>query len=244
MPKIKDSNQLLPWLQLLLIAVAVVLLLWSTPWNNATTDQARVITVSGEATIKAEPDEFVFYPYFEQTGTDQEALKKTLTKQANDAVAALKKLGVEESDMTLDASSYDRWYWEDNEEGMLSVQLTVVVNDKDMAQKVQDYLLSTSAKGQLTPQGVFSKERQRQLDAQAIDEASADARQKAEAQAKLFEASLGKVVRVQQGYDDVFPVEYDTAMPEIAVSSEEASLPILPGKNEYRQTVTVTYELK
>lgn len=242
-----SANKFLKWLQLLLLLAILGLLLWSKPWDASSTNEtARTIRVSGEATLEATPDEFVFYPYFEEKGSDQDALKATLTKQANDAVEAIKALGVAEDKIALDASSYDRWYWEKDEQGVLTASLTVTVDNKDKAQEVQDYLLNTSAKGQLTPQGVFSKAKQKELDAQAIKEASADARSKAEAQATLFDAKLGKVVTVEQGYDSVFPVAYNGRgiAEDVALEASSSFLPVLPGQDEYTQTVSVTYELK
>ncbi len=230
-----------------LLVVILGLLLWSQPWSRATTNgTTRTITVSGEATLEATPDEYVFYPYFEEKGNDQEALKESLNTKANAAVEKIKDIGVPEDKIKLDASSYDRWYWRENEEGVLAVNLTITVTDKDTAQEVQDYLLTLDTKGQLTPQASFSKDRQKELDAEAVEKASSDARSKAEAQAALFGAKLGKVVKVDQGSDSVFP----TYMRGVAESTDDvaleqsASLPVLPGQNEYSQTVNVTYELK
>lgn len=233
-------------LQFVLILVILGLLIWSKPWDSSgTSSLTRTIKVSGESTIEAEPDEFVFYPYFEMEGTDQEAMKESLTTLANQAVDELKQLGVDENKIKLDASSYDRWYWVDGEKGILTVSLTVTVDNKDKAQEVQDYLLTLDVKGQLTPQAVFSKSKQKELDAQAVEEASTDARAKAEAQAKLFGAKLGDVVSVEQGSDTVFPVAFDgrAAIAE-DIALENSSLPVLPGENDYTQTVNVTYELK
>ncbi len=235
------------WLHIVLLIAILGLLLWSKPWDtNGSGDTVRTIRVSGEATIDAVPDEFVFYPRFEQTGTDQEALKTRLTKQANDAVEAIQNLGVPEDKISLDASSYDRWYWEDDEEGVLSAQITATVNDRELAQEVQDYLLTTSAKGQLTPQPTFSKDKQKQLESEAVAEASKDARSKAEAQAALFDAQLGDVVTVDQGrgFDEAYPYLNDGAELSFAEDSVSSTLPVLPGEDEYTQNVNVTYELR
>lgn len=240
------KDDFLKYVQLLLLIVVTGLLLWSRPWAADSSELTRTIQVSGEATIEAVPDEFVFYPYFEQEGKDRDQLKVALTQQANTAVEELKELGVAEEKIKLDASSYDRWYWRENEEGILTVSLNITVDNKDLAQEVQDYLLTLDIKGQLTPQAVFSQSKQKELDAQAVEQASNDARAKAEAQAKLFGADLGKVIKVEQGFDSVFPVAFD-GVATLEVGAEDAarsSLPVLPGENEYRQTVTVTYELK
>ena len=238
------SEKLLKTAQLLLLVAIFGLLLWSQPWQSDTIKEQRTISVSGEATISAEPDEFVFYPYYEKTGTDRDALRDELVVEANQVVDELRQLGVEESDIKLDASSYDNWYWNEGEEGVLTVRLTVTTTDRDQAQAIQDYLLTTSAKGQLTPQAMFSEAKQKELDAQAVAEASEDARAKAEAQAKLFDAKLGDVITVNQQADSIFGFP-ELRATELSVSDESASsLPVLPGENDYRQTVNVVYELQ
>lgn len=241
------AAKLLQFAQFVLLIAIFGLLLWSRPWDTSASsaEDARTITVSGEATIQAEPDEFAFNPYFEQQGTDQNALKESLSAQANEAIEALKELGVQENDIKLDVSSYDNWYWDENEEGTLSAYISVQVEAGDLVQQVQDYLFSTEAKGQLSPQASFSDDTRKQLDAQAVEQASNDARAKAEAQATLFDAKLGDVVSVNQGSDSVFgyPEPYALDSRDISASLE-SSVPVLAGEQEYRQTVTVVYELQ
>lgn len=227
---------------ILLLVAILGLLLWSQPWKS-TTSEVRKITVSGEATLEAEPDEYVFNPYFEVKDTNQETAKAKVSKLANDAVDAIKKLGVEEKDIKLDASSYDRWYWDaDNEEGVLNAYLTVKVKDKDLAQKVQDYLTSSEAKGQLTSQESFSEEKQKNLEAEATEKAIEDAKSKAEAQAKLVGAKLGKVIEVQQDNPIAFP--YQGRGDAITLEASDTSLPVLPGEQEFTKIVVVIYELR
>lgn len=234
--------------QFALLVAIFGLLLWSQPWDSSNNSNAetRTITVSGEATIEAEPDEFAFNPYFEQEGTDRDVLKESLSTQANEVVDKLKELGVQESDIKLDVSSYDNWYWDEGEEGTLSAYITVTVKAGDLVQEVQDYLYSTDAKGQISPRASFSNDTRKQLDAQAVEQASNDAKAKAEAQAALFDAKLGDVVSVNQGSDSIFgyPEPYAAIESLDSAASLRSSVPVLPGEQEYRQTVTVVYELQ
>lgn len=241
------SAKLFKCLQMGLLVVILGLILWSKPWDSGTSSTTtRKITVAGEATISAEPDEFEFSPYYEEKGTDQEALKEKLTQKSNETVDKLKELGVEDKDIKLDVSSYDYWYWQEDEEGVLNAYITITIQDGDLVQQVQDYLLTTDAKGQLTPRASFSKEKRKQLDAQAVEEASTEARAKAEAQAKLFGAKLGDVIEVNQQRDSIFGYSVDAVTLEssdLSVSSA-ASLPVLQGEQDYSQTVSVVYELQ
>ncbi len=240
-----SSKQLFSGLQFALLILIVGLLLWSKPWVSANGQESRKITVTGESTIKAEPDEFMFNPYFELQGSDQEDIKSKLTAQTNETVTKLKELGVEEKDIKLDASSYDRWYLDEGEEGILNAYLQISVRDSELVQKVQDYLLTTPAKGQLTPQASFSESKKKELDNRAVEQAIEDAKSKATLQAKKFDAKVGKVLEVNQKQDSVFPVAYGGRERDATVSVQEAtSLPVLSGENEYSQSVTVTYELQ
>lgn len=241
-----SADKIMRQLQFVVLLAILGLLLWSKPWDTtaSTASEQRTITVNGEAVIEAVPDEFVFYPYLEKTGTDRDALRSELTQQANVVVDQIKALGVDENSIRLDASAYDRWYWEENEEGTMTVSLTVTLDSKETAQQVQDYLLTLdNLRGQLTPQASFSESKQKELETQAVEAASKDARARAEAQAVLFDAKLGDVVTVEQGNDFGYPVfALDSAVGEEI--SAKTSLPVLPGEDEYRQTVIVTYELK
>lgn len=241
------TKQVFQAVQFLLLVVIAGLLIWSQPWNDANAGEKRTITVTGEATTEEAPDEYMFSPYFEAKGTDKTALKDTLTTQANDAVAKLKELGVAESDMKLDLSSFDQWYWLEGEEGVATAYIQIKINDKDLAQKVQDYLLTTDAKGQQTPQASFSKEKRSSLEDSLTNEAIADARRKAEQQASQLGAKLGDAMEVNPSGEGIMPIAYDTGVATLEASADSArssSLPILVGEDEYTQTVTVTFELK
>ncbi len=240
-----DSDKLVSWLQLILLLLIAGTLLFYKPWNNSSTSDQRTVTVTGKATVEAAPSEFSFTPYFEQKGANESALRESLVGKANDLVATLKGAGVSEEDISIDANSYDRWYWEDDsqEEGVMTVRVNIKVDNKELAQTVQDHLLTLDVKGQLSPRASFSDSQKDSLESKALEEASKDARERAETQANLLGADIGKVVRInEQPYVD-YPAYYDAAITEEA-SPVSASLPVLPGQNEYSKTITVTYELK
>src|SRR5688572_6183535 len=95
----------LRWVVLLLVAlIGVMLFIWK-PWSSGTGD--RTIEVTGEATITATPDEFVFYPNYQFTNVNKETALAELTNKSDKITTELKKLGVDENDIKTDSGGYD-----------------------------------------------------------------------------------------------------------------------------------------
>ncbi|HUC20013.1 MAG TPA: SIMPL domain-containing protein, partial [Candidatus Polarisedimenticolaceae bacterium] len=94
------------WIVAYLLLAAILGLNIYQTYNKT---EARSITVEGTATIKAEPDSFVFYPQFEIKNTDSAKVKETLTAKSNEVVSKLKALGVKDNQIKLDASQYENY---------------------------------------------------------------------------------------------------------------------------------------
>lgn len=232
--------------ELLLLVAILGILIWFVFIDNSSSSSAKTITVTGEATVESVPDEYVFMPYYEATGTDQVAVQEELTAKANDVTAKLKELGVEEKDITLQSSAYDNWYPDETGKSTTTVSLEVKVSNKELSQKVQDYLVTTGAKGQISPQGSFSITKTKELDVDARAKASEEARSKAEAQAAIFGAKVGDVVKIEQGTSVGIGYPEPMMAMDASTSAREAtaSLPVLVGQDSYSASVSVTYELQ
>lgn len=230
------------WITIGLLAViAVMLLIWK-PWAAATSE--RTVDVTGEATISARPDKFVFYPVYEFKNSDKDAALAELTAKSKTVVAGLKKLGVADKDIKINSDSWSyptRAIDEDTTVLTYSLRPTVTVASEALAQKVQDYLLTTSPSGTISPQPTFSDQKQRQMETEARDKASKDARKKAEQSAKNLGFRLGTVKAVNDGTGfGGFPGK------GVDASSDRSSgsLTIQPGQNDITYSVTVTYYIK
>lgn len=227
----------------LLLIIAGMLAVWQ-PWSsdNAVT---RKITITGDATVKATPDEFVFYPTFERTGTDLSALRDELNAFGNQLLNDIQKLGIAKSDIKLNSSSYENYgdTITADKDQTFTLQVTITTHDQTKAQKVQDYLASTDAKGQLTSQPTFSDAKRKQLENTARQQALADARKKAEQTASNVGAKLGKVLEVndQSTGGGIMPL---TAAGSNLSMDSKAGLPVTPGTDELTSTVQVVFELK
>lgn len=235
---------------ILLIANLVTLSLWQ-PWvDNSVSD--RTITITGTTTIEAEADQFVFSPYYQREGSDKVVINAELSDLAKAITTKLKELGVEDSAIKTDVNAYDYsiYYGGPTNEETATLYVTVTLKDKVLAQTVQDYIVTTSPAGSITPQISFSVAKQKVLEAQAREEALADAKSKAETTANQSGAKLGKVVSITDNiYGGVTPMPWimDAGIKSSdssISSSAESSYSIQPGLNEYTFSINIIYELK
>lgn len=234
----------------LLITNIATLVLWK-PWSNTST--ARKISVTGQATVKSTPDQYVLSPYFEFTNADRTKANAELSAQSSAITAKLKELGVKDEQIKSNTSGYDKYSYTqptDNSNNTLMLSYTITLIDKDTAQKVQDYMLSLKAKGQISPQATFSEERQKQLQAEARTKAIDDAKSNADATAKQFNAKVGKVVTISDGPTmgggpiPLSTSDMQTMDAKVAEANAIGNVPIQVGQDEYRYSVSVEYELK
>lgn len=250
MPIIKKPAKLTLALDLRLLCIVLVLVIvgmlavWK-PWQR--TNSNRTVSVVGEAKLHAEPDEFVFYPNYQFENADKAAALKELGAKSSEIVAKLKGLGVPENKIKTDTSGndYKSYYPEGGSSNpTYLLNFTITVNSRETAQKVSDYLLSTTPLGSVSPQPGFSDAKRKELESKARDEAVKDARAKAEQNARNTGTRLDKVKEISDGQGfDGGPIPYAGT----AVSSRElavdgvSSLSVLPGETELHYTVNVTY---
>jgi uncharacterized protein len=242
---------LLPWIVVVLLVLALVAstALWK-PWETKIPANSRTVEVTGTATLKAEPDEFTFNPSYQFKGTDKPALIDQLTKKSEEVVSAIKKLGVDDSKIKSDASGFSNNYFFDSTDGTTTYTLTLTVSlsDKDKAQKVQDYLVTTSPEDRVTPYSTFSTEKEKQLQSKARDQATKDARSKADQSAKNLGFSVGEVKSVTDGDGFGAAQPYAVSGGATTLMAEDVakttSLSVQPGENELSYSVKVTYFIK
>lgn len=219
-----------------LLLVLVGFVCYTKPWDTKP-DTVRTVSVNGEATVKRVPDLFIFYPYYEESS--QEAI----VAKTNEVVTALKGLGLGDAGIQTSVSNYEN-YGSDglpNGEMVYNASLTLTVDNKDVAQKVQDYLVSSGATGSITPTYDFTRETKKQLKDEASVLAIEDAKIRAEKQAQSLDAELGSVVNVTEPEDfEIYPVAmYDATLTEAG----STSLPIQAGENEFTYSVKVEFEI-
>lgn len=231
---------------ILLVVIVGMFAMWR-PWEGKIN---RTITITGQAEVKGTPDEFTFSPYFQRTGSDSAKLKTELDTFGTKLLADLVKLGVGKDDVTLNSNSYDKQSTEPvapdgkptaNSENTVTLSVSIKVPNKELAQKVQDYLSTTDAEGQLTSMPNFSKETRQKLEDEAREKAAKNAREKAERTAKNLGGSVGKVVTIKDSGSSspVYPM-----MGIAEDSSTRSSLPVTPGQDTISLSVEVVFELR
>lgn len=233
---------------LLLIIIAAMLAFWQ-PWDTVSSTD-RTVKVTGTAELKAEPDEFVFYPTYSFEIADKAAALKAVSTKNDEVVAGLKNVGVADKNIKNNSSSYETYmYHKEPDQTSYQLSLTITVDNKDLAQKVQDYLITTNPTGQVTPTSSFSEAKRRELEDRARITASEDARNKAVNSAKTLGYKLGKVKSVEDGggfnggpipFEGGRGVSVDSAGETMA----QAPLIVNPGQDTFMFSVTVTYYVR
>ena len=240
--KISVSFNLWWLVGLLGLVILVMLALWR-PWQG-TSGAPRTVTVTGETTLKAEPDEFVFNPTWEFKNNDKATALSEVSAKSDTVVAELKKLGVADKDIKSNTGGWNGYYWYDGSanQHVYNLNITATVSSRDKAQKVQDYLVSTEPTGQVSPQSNFSESLRKKLESEGREKATKDARAKADEMAKNLGFKVGKVVSVN---DTSTGAGYP--MPMLSMASEDAkvsSLAVQPGQDELSYSVSVEYTIR
>lgn len=235
--KLSISISMLWKISTIVLFVALIgVLLYTQPWDKVS-ENPRTITISGEATIKRAPDSFVFNPSFE--ADTQEAINA----KAREVVDAVKALGLGDAGIQTQVSNYEE-YGNTGPTGKMTytVYLTLSVEDKDLAQKIQDYLATSGASGQISPTVGFTNNTKRELRDEATAKAVEDAKKRAEQTAQNLGVKLGKVLKIEEPEEqyDIYPIaSYDASL-----AREGEGLPINAGESEFPYSVEVEFEIR
>ncbi|HSX34200.1 MAG TPA: SIMPL domain-containing protein [Candidatus Saccharimonadales bacterium] len=230
----------------LAVIILAMIAVWR-PWQPAPSAKDRTVTVTGEARLTAEPDEFVFNPSYQFKEADKDTAIAAMTAKSNSVVAELKKLGVADSKIKTNADGWAYPSYNDSDRTpTYTLSITVTIADKTTAQKVEDYLVTTSPTGTLTPQATFSASKEKSLQAKARDQATKEARAKGEQSAKNLGFKLGAVKSLDDsngfGHGPIYSM--DASEPLSKASTASPQLAVQPGENSLDYSVTVVYYIR
>jgi uncharacterized protein len=200
---------------------------------------ARSVTVTGTASVEAVPNRAGFSAgVSSNAATAQAALAANATKAAR-IIQALRSAGVARADLqTQDVSVSPRWNEHGVQDGFTAhSSLQVRVQDVRAAGRLIDAAVAAGASETFGPS--FDRGDREALYRSALKEAFADARLKAASLAGEAGASLGRVLRIEEGSRMSQP----EPMPLDMRAAAELTTPVEPGKQQVQATVTVVFTL-
>jgi uncharacterized protein len=199
----------------------------------------RNVTVTGRASIQAVPNLAGFSAgVSSNAATAQAALAANATKAAR-INQALRSAGVAKADLqTEDVSVSPRWN-EHGEQDGFTAHSSVQVHVRDVGQAGRLIDAAVAAGASETSGPSFDRGDRDALYRSALKNAFADARLKAATLAGEAGASLGRVLRIEEGPSASQP----EPMPLDMRAATEMTTPVEPGKQGVQATVTVIFTL-
>ena len=209
--------------------------------------EKSTITADGTATIKIKPDQAVFYISIQTLKDTAEEAQSEDSRISAAVINALKNSGIKEEDIkTQYFNLYKREDW--SEKGTIfrgwqaDHNLEVKTADIENVGKYLDAAVKNGATGINSINLDLSEEKKDEIFNQALMEAGAEAKKKAEVLAKSVDAKLGKIVSVSQGSPYYTPIFL--AKEAVLADSGSRPMPIESGQLEITATINVVYELR
>ena len=213
----------------------------------------NTITANGQATITAEPDLVGIYFNVQTTADTAQEAKDENSEIIDDVITSLLKLRLERKDIqTQNFNVYPQYNWKNRNREITGYQAThslrieIPAEDIDKIGKIIDAgvdagALINSINFELT------SESQNQYKAQALEQATQDARIKAESIASGLGKNLGRVIRVSSSNFNYSPWRLYEATAGGTINAEDAKIAttdIQPGDQDIRASVNVVYKIR
>lgn len=233
-----------------LIIVAGILILgllsYSLVMSLAPTN---TVSVSGQSTIKAQPDLVSVYFNAETKGNTTQKAKEKNDEITNELINKIIELGFERSDIqTQNFNIYPEYDWEDDkrvEKGYKATHSIKIEFSTKNTEKISDVVDTGVNSGALLDHINFelSEEKQKEYKAEAMKKASQDVRIKAESVADGLGQKLGDLVSVSVNDFNYQPWRaYDSVASEETEVKQEVS-DIQPSEKEISASVTAKFKV-
>ena len=219
------------------LAAALFLSLGTSGAPAAAGDPADGITVQGSAIVAAVPDRAEISFGVESPAQTAKAALAANAAEMRKVIAAIKAAGATE--IKTQSISLSTRYTQNGEPNGFVAQNTVSakVTNVVKAGPVIDAAVDAGANQVYGPS--LTRSNQAELYRQALKEAVADARLRAQAIASAAGATLGKVTNVTEGGSGPQPLAIESQKAGVA----DSSTPIEPGTQEIGATVSVTFAI-
>lgn len=210
---------------------------------------ARTITVSAEGKITTRPDIALVNLAVVAKGNTVKAVTKEGNEKMTNVIDAMKKLGIEDKDITSSQYSlYPNYSYEANRAPKitgytLNQEIKVKIRDLTKVEDVLDTGITSGANqvGQLS----FDVDDMTKVKKEARQKAFDAAKEKAQEMADAAGVNLGRVVTFSEGGGYAPSMYANYAMESKLLSAEDSISPtIQPGSKELNLSVSVTYEIE
>lgn len=173
----------------LVVAIAVASMFVASCTQHSSSNQ-RTLTVSATETADAEPDQAVLHIGFDTPAEDAKSAHADGARKSNAIIAAVKQAGISENDIRSE-SQYLYRVWSEEHKFKMAQQWTVKVSP-ERAAEVLDIAISAGANS--SGQIEWTVKDAKALENQALDRASARAKENAAVLANGMGAHLGTLM--------------------------------------------------
>ena len=211
----------------------------------------NTVSTNGVSEVKALPDLVSLYFTIETSGKDAVEAKDKNAETSDAVVTSLIKQGLERKDITTESYNiYPEYDWINNKQELKAYKATnrlKVQISSAQYKKVGPILDAGVNAGALVSYINFelSLEKQNQYKAQALEQATQDARIKAEGIARGLNKKLGSLVSVSDSSFDYspWPIYTNSMAVEGASEAKAAATSIQPGEETISGRVSVVYKI-
>ena len=233
----------------IVILVVALIALGAYMFVSLQSNLDNVVSVTGTAEIKAEPELLAIYVSIETLENSAQLSKDKNAQISDNVITALVKLGLDRKEIqTQDFNIYEEFDWSSNKRNSIGwkARNTLVIKTENF-EKAGEIVDAAIDNGGLVQNINFeiTKETQNEIQAQALKEAAEDAQNKAEALAQGSGGKLGKLVSLNSQDAGYYPYPvYSYAEGMGVKDARQAATDISPKDLVITASVQATYKIR
>jgi uncharacterized protein YggE len=212
--------------------------------------EKATVSASGRAVLKVDPDKADIIVAIEHTDKSAQVAKDKVAASVEKIYEELYKLDIPRKDIATEYFNiYEEFDWT-QEGGRKSLgyktvhTLKITTENFDNIGDIVDAAVDAGATSVQSISFDMTEQRRSELRRQALEEASKDARMKAEAIASGLNGRLGSIVSVSDVAYDYMPYRGIAEPMAASVAKDEVDTIISPGQLDVTANIQVVYEIK
>jgi len=212
--------------------------------------QGNTINVEGISEVTVDPDEAEIWVGASHVDVSADLAQNEVNKVINDMIAALKKAGISESDMSTERLSlYEERRYENGKSRVVGWRATqtlkVKTTDLDKVGTIVDIAVENGANQINNINFGLSSAKEAEYKKQAIADATTNAKEKAETIADSLGEKLGSIRSVSESGFYYRPYSYAVGKADIAVEEAAAEIAqVLPGDVTVTARINIVYNIR